>query len=76
MGTGTGDPFPTQRHRDSLGKRGSACAGSKGSFAGLDENQGVLAERRVFAGLAEDQKSRAEVGCAPRADALLAGPKT
>ena len=76
MGTGTGDPFPTQRHRDSLAKRGSACAGAKGGFVGLDENQGVPAERRVFAGLTEDLKSRAEVGCAPRADALRARPKT
>ena len=60
----------------SLAKRGSACARSKGGFAGLDENQGVLVERRIFAGLAEDLKSRAEVGCAPRADALRARPKT
>ena len=60
----------------SLAKRGSACAGAKGGFVGLDENQGVPAERRVFAGLAEDLKSRAEAGCAPRADALRARPKT
>jgi len=60
----------------SLAKHGSACAGAKGGFVGLDENQGVPAERRVFAGLAEDLKSRAEVGCAPRADALRARPKT